>query len=108
MTIYYTENEKDFSLLMQKLEERGIVHAPTHVRPTQVSFSDFSLANNCVRVDNNEKVFHVAAKEYYETKPFISLYFSTYIILHTRNLKGDFTGNWYNFFYNIDTWYKVI
>ena len=67
MTIYYTENEKDFSLLMQKLEERGIVHAPTNVRPTQVSFSDFSLANNCVRVDNNEKVFHVAAKEYYET-----------------------------------------
>ena len=66
MTIYYTENEKDFSLLMQKLEERGIVHAPTKGRPTQVSFSDFSLANNCVRVDNNEKVFHVAAKEYYE------------------------------------------
>lgn len=45
---------------------------------------------------------------YYEKKPFISLYFNSYIILHNNKLKGDFSGNWYNMFYNIDTWYKVI
>jgi len=46
--------------------------------------------------------------EYYEELPFISLYFNSYIILHNNKLKGDFSGNWYNIFYNIDTWYKVI
>lgn len=46
--------------------------------------------------------------EYYEELPFISLYFNSYIVLHTNKLKGDFSGNWYNLFYNIDTWYKII
>ena len=70
-----------------------------------------SKIDKIVKIENKEVLkqeYENIIKEYYETKPFISLYFSTYIILHTRNLKGDFTGNWYNFFYNIDTWYKVI
>lgn len=46
--------------------------------------------------------------KYYEEIPFISLYFNSYMLLHTDDLKGDFSGNWYNMFYNIDTWYKVI
>ena len=44
--------------------------------------------------------------EYYEEMPFISLYFNSYIILHNKKIKGDFSGNWYNLFYNVDTWYK--
>ena len=28
--------------------------------------------------------------------------------MFNNKLKGDFSGNWYNIFYNIDTWYKVI
>ena len=70
-----------------------------------------SKIDKIVKIENKEVLkqeYENIIKEYYETKPFISLYFSTYIILYTRNLKGDFTGNWYNFFYNIDTWYKVI
>lgn len=47
-------------------------------------------------------------EKYYEEKPFISLYFNNYIILHNSKLKGDFSGNWYNIFYNIDTWYKIL
>lgn len=46
--------------------------------------------------------------EYYQQQPFISLYFDSYIILHNNKLKGDFSGNWYNVFYNIDSWYKVL
>lgn len=45
---------------------------------------------------------------YYEELPFISLYFDSYIILHNNKLKGDFSGNWYNMFYNVDTWYKIL
>ena len=44
---------------------------------------------------------------YYENIPFIGLFLNSYIILHTNKLKGDFSGNWYNMFYNIDTWYKI-
>ena len=67
--------------------------------------------NKIAKIENKEVLkqeYEKLIKEYYEKQPFISLYFSTYIILHTNNLKGNFTGNWYNFFYNIDTWYKVI
>ena len=45
-------------------------------------------------------------EEYYKQQPFISLFFNNYIILTNENLKGDFSGNWYNIFYNVDTWYK--
>jgi ABC-type transport system substrate-binding protein len=46
--------------------------------------------------------------EYKEQMPFISLFFDSYIILHNKKLKGDFSGNWYNIFYNVDGWYKSI
>lgn len=38
----------------------------------------------------------------------IYLVFNSIIILHNSNIKGDFTGNWYNILYNIDTWYKEL
>lgn len=62
-------------------------------------------------IENKEILKQEYAKiidEYYKQIPFISLYFNSYIILHNNKLKGDFSGNWYNIFYNIDTWYKVI
>ena len=46
--------------------------------------------------------------KYNEETPFISLYFNSYIILHNKNIKGNFTGNWFNIFYNINTWYKIL
>jgi ABC-type transport system substrate-binding protein len=46
-------------------------------------------------------------EQYKEEIPFMGLFFDSYIILHNSKLKGDFSGNWYNPFYNIDTWYKV-
>lgn len=39
--------------------------------------------------------------------PFISLYFDRLFVITTPNLKGDFSHNWYNVFYNIDNWYKI-
>lgn len=67
--------------------------------------------NKIVKIENKDVLKEEYKKvigEYYNNMPFISLYFNSYIILHNNKLKGDFTGNWYNIFYNIDTWYKVI
>lgn len=63
------------------------------------------------KIENKEMLKQEYGKiidKYYEEQPFISLFFNSYIILHTNKLKGDFSGNWYNMFYNVDTWYKVI
>lgn len=64
-----------------------------------------------IKIENKEilkQEYEKIINKYYETQPFISLYFNSYIVLHNNKLKGDFSGNWYNFFYNIDTWYKSI
>ena len=64
-----------------------------------------------VLIENKEilkEEYNKIIDDYYNEIPFISLYFNTYIILHTNTLKGDFSGNWYNMFYNINTWYKII
>lgn len=37
----------------------------------------------------------------------IGLYFNSTIIIYNSKINGNFSGNWYNIFYNIDTWYKT-
>ncbi len=67
--------------------------------------------SNIDSIENKEILKEEYAKiinKYYNELPFISLYFNTYIILHNNKIKGDFSGNWYSMFYNLDTWYKVI
>ena len=64
-----------------------------------------------VKIENKEVIkqeYEKIIENYYEEIPFISLYFNSYIILHNNKLKGDFSGNWYNVFYNVDSWYKVM
>ncbi|MBE5819888.1 MAG: hypothetical protein E7310_03610 [Clostridiales bacterium] len=57
----------------------------------------------------DEKLFkekYNAILEIYSKEiPFISLYFSSNIILYNSKLKGNFEHNWYDLFYNIDNWY---
>lgn len=78
-----------------------------------IYFKNEDLKNKIVNIEQIEnkqilkEKYEEIIEKYYEETPFISLYFNTYIILHTNKLKGDFSGNWYNMFYNIDTWYKV-
>lgn len=80
----------------------------------QQYFKDGALKNEIkeiAKIENKEilkEEYGEIIDKYYEELPFISLYFNSYIILRTDNLKGDFSGNWYNVFYNIDTWYKVM
>lgn len=63
------------------------------------------------KIENKEilkEKYQEIIEKCYNTTQFIGLYFNTYIILHTNSLKGDFTGNWYNMFYNVNTWYKIL
>jgi len=47
-------------------------------------------------------------KKHKDEKSMICLTFDTIVLLHNSNVKGNFKANWYNIFYNIDTWYKEL
>lgn len=70
-----------------------------------------SILNKIKSTDNQEEILKKDFKRleeiYEEEIPFISLYFNSIFILCNKNLKGDFGGNWYNIYYNIEGWYKV-
>ena len=70
-----------------------------------------SIINEIKNIDNQIELLkekYTKLKEIYkEEMPFISLYFNNIYILSNKNLKGDLQGNWYNVYYNIDSWYKV-
>lgn len=76
-------------------------------------FKQTEMEKNIVEVyeieDKNvlKEEYNKIIEQYERELPFIGLFFDSYIILHNSKLKGDFSGNWYNPFYNIDTWYKV-
>ena len=55
-----------------------------------------------------EETYKGIYETYKQNPNFIGLYFDSIILLCSSNLKGNFEGNWYNIFYNIDTWYKVL
>lgn len=79
-----------------------------------IYFTDEEIKQEIIKISNIEdkevlkKEYEKIIEKYYEETPFICLYFNSYIILHNSKLKGDFSGNWYNFFYSIDNWYKVV
>ncbi len=57
--------------------------------------------------DELKKKYNRIKEIYDEEVPFISLYFNSLFILSNKTLKGNLEGNWYNVYYNIDTWYKI-
>ena len=70
-----------------------------------------NLLTEIKSVDNQEDKLKEKYNElnniYEEEMPFISLYFNSIFVLYSKSLKGDFKGNWYNIYYNIDNWYKT-
>ena len=126
-----SENKKEIAKLIKKiLEEKGI---RVNILNYNNAKADLILKKETVLImpdirqyfkDDNiknrlDKIIKIEDKsilkqeydniinEYYEQLPFISLYFNSYIILHNKKIKGDFSGNWYNLFYNVDSWYKT-
>lgn len=55
-----------------------------------------------------EETYQGIYETYKQKQNFMGLYFDSIILLYSKRLKGNFECNWYNIFYNIDTWYKVI
>ena len=67
--------------------------------------------NKIAKIEDEEilkKEYEKVIDQYDEEVPFISLFFNSYIILHNNKIRGDFSGNWFNIFYNINTWYKIM
>ena len=58
--------------------------------------------------NSEEETYRNIYEEYIKDPNFMGLYFDSIILLYSKDLKGNFECNWYNIFYNIDTWYKVI
>ena len=125
------ENYKIAEKIKEQLEEKGIniviqnfkisnadlilKKQTVPITPTiKEYFNDKEIKeqiDRIVKIENKEVIkqeYEKIIENYYEEIPFISLYFNSYIILHNNKLKGDFSGNWYNVFYNVDSWYKVM
>ena len=74
------------------------------IKPVIQDYLNFEIEQK-----QSEKETYKVMYETYEQNPnFMGLYFDSIIILYSNNLKGNFEGNWYNIFYNINTWYKII
>lgn len=94
---YYKNN-------LQKLNYDILLTGNTvSIKPEIQEYLDFELEEQAIEKDTYNEVY----KRYKENPNFMGLYFDTIIILTSKNVKGNFLGNWYNVFYNINTWYKV-
>lgn len=58
--------------------------------------------------ENNKESYKQVYEQFNNNPNFMGLYFDSITIITSNKMKGKFKGNWYNIFYNIDTWYKVI
>lgn len=74
------------------------------IKPLVQNYLDFEIEQK----ETDEGTYNNIYENYKQKPNFIGLYFNSTILLYANNLKGNFEGNWYNIFYNIDTWYKII
>jgi hypothetical protein len=74
------------------------------IKPTVQDYLDFEIEQK----QNDEETFQGIYEKYNKKPNFMGLYFDSIILLYSKNLKGNFESNWYNIFYNIDTWYRVM
>lgn len=74
------------------------------IKPLVQEYLDFEIEQK----ETEEATYQNIYKKYNENPNFIGLYFDSIILLYSNSLKGNFEGNWYNIFYNINTWYKII
>ena len=73
------------------------------IKPNVQKFLDFNIEYQPTVKDTYERIY-----EHFKEKPnFMGLYFNSITLLYSKSLRGNLNGNWFNIFYNIDTWYKV-
>ena len=96
--MYYHKNlqELDYDILL--------TGRTVSIKPEIQNFLSFSIEKKQTLKESYEYAYETFKKN----PNFTGLYFNSIILVHSKNLKGNFSGNWYNIFYNIDTWYKSI
>ena len=95
--IYYKNN-------LQKLNYDILLTGKTvSIKPEIGEYLELENENKTINEDEYSKIYDM----YNENPSFLGLYFDAIILLYSKNLKGNFSGNWYDIFYNIDTWYKL-
>lgn len=95
---YYKNN-------LQKLNYDILLTGNTvSIKPNIQDYLDFKTEKKSTLKETYEVIY----TNYISNPNFMGLYFDSIILLYSNNLKGNFECNWFNIFYNIDTWYKVI
>lgn len=74
------------------------------IKPVVQDYLNFEIEQK----QTEEETYKGIYETYKQSPNFMGLYFDSIILLYSNNLKGNFEGNWYNIFYNIDTWYKIV
>ncbi len=74
------------------------------IKPLIEEYLDFSPE----KVETLEETYKKWYEQFKQKPTFIGICYDSVILLYSDNLRGDFNGNWYNVFYNIDTWYKTM
>ena len=73
------------------------------IKPNIQDYLEFNIEKQTTK----EETYYKAYDEFKQKPNFMGLYFNSITVLCSKKIKGNFIGNWYNVFYNIDTWYKV-
>lgn len=95
---YYVNN-------LEKLNYEVLLTGNTvSIKPLVQNYLDFEVEQK----ETDEGTYNNIYEKYNEKPNFIGLYFDSVILLYSNSLRGNFEGNWYNIFYNVDTWYKII
>ena len=93
---YYKNN-------LEKLNYDILVTGNTvSIKPSIQDYLNFEVEKKSTMQETYEAIYI----NYTNNPDFMGLYFDSIILLYSNNLKGNFECNWFNIFYNIDTWYK--
>lgn len=74
------------------------------IKPDMREYLNFEIEQKATEKETYENIF----EKYKENPDFIGLYFNSIFVIYSNKLKGNFEGNWFNIFYNIESWYKII
>lgn len=74
------------------------------IKPDIQDYLNFEIEQK----QTKEETYKAIYEKYKQNQNFMGLYFDSTLLVYSNKLKGNFEGNWYNIFYHIDTWYKIL
>lgn len=73
------------------------------IKPEIHNYLEFNIEKKETEKETYKNIYN----SFKQNPNFMGLYFDSITVLISKKVKGNFKGNWYDIFYNIDTWYKV-